>query len=134
MRANTVGMEKNLTETNTELNTQTKAEKKKEGKSPVGKPVAVIVGASSGIGLEMAVALLSKGYTVINVSRRLAKNERVKNITADITQGEELEHAFQAIGAEYKRISLLVYSAGFSMAAPVEVAKEADIRYLFSRQ
>ncbi|MBQ9081698.1 MAG: SDR family NAD(P)-dependent oxidoreductase [Clostridia bacterium] len=124
-------MEKNQTETNTEISTEVKSEKKNGAKGSACKPVAVIVGASSGIGLELATALLSKGYTVVNVSRGLAKNERVKNITADVTQGEELEHALQAIGAEYKHVSLLVYSAGFSMAAPLEVAKEADIRYLF---
>ena len=124
-------MEKNQTETNTENTTQEKSDKQKEGKTSLSKPVAVIVGASSGIGFELAGALLLKGYTVINVSRTIAKNERVKNITADVTQGEELEHALQAVGTEYKNISLLVYSAGFSMAAPVEVAKERDIRYLF---
>lgn len=124
-------MEKNQTEPNTEINTEVKSERKRENKAALSKPVAVIVGASSGIGLEVAAGLLGKGYTVVNISRGLAKNERVKNVTADITQGEELEHALQAIGAEYKNIALLVYSAGFSMAAPVEVAKEADIRYLF---
>lgn len=95
------------------------------------KPVAVVVGGSSGIGKEIALGLLGRGYTVVNVSRRLCGNERVKNVTADITQGEELERALQNIGADYKRINLLCYSAGCSMAAPIEHARESDVRYLF---
>lgn len=95
------------------------------------RPVAVIVGGSSGIGLEVSSSLVLKGYAVVNISRRVSENARVKNITADIAQGEELEHALQAVGAEYGAIALLVYSAGCSLAAPVEFARETDIRYLF---
>lgn len=126
--ANTVGMEKEETKVVTE---------EKEIKKPIRdggsslKPVAVVIGGSSGIGREIALGLVSKGYTVINVSRRLCKNDRIKNVTADITQGEELERSIQNIGADYKRINLLCYSAGCSMAAPLEHAKESDVRYLF---
>ena len=127
MQGNTVAMETN-TEINSEINAEEKSEKKRKEIKSAARPVAVIVGASSGIGAEVAVGLLSKGYTVVNISRGVSKNERVKNITGDVTQGEELEHAVQATGAEYKNIDLLVYSAGFSMAAPLEAAKEADIR------
>ena len=129
--ANTLGMEKHQTEISIETDTQVKSEQIKQITPPAEKPVAVVVGASSGIGAEVASLLIGRGYTVVNIARGLAKNERVKNITADVTQGEELEHALQAVGAEFKNVALLVYSAGFSMAAPVEAAKEADIRYLF---
>lgn len=95
------------------------------------RPVAVVVGASSGIGAEVASMLVLKGYCVVNVSRRVSENERVKNILADIAQGEELERALQTVGAEHGSISLLVYSAGCSLAAPLETAGETDIRYLF---
>lgn len=106
---------------------------KKPIREPISslKPVAVVVGGSSGIGMEIALGLAGKGYTVINVSRRACRSDRVKNVTADITQGEELERALQNIGADYKRISLLCYSAGCSMAAPLEHARETDVRYLF---
>lgn len=130
-------MEKNVTEKNTvsdakEGGKDRRGERESARENRGGpRPAAVVVGGSSGIGLEVAQALLSKGYAVVNISRSVAKNERLRNITADITQGEELEHALQAAGAEYGNISLLVYSAGFSMAAPVEFARETDIRYLF---
>lgn len=95
------------------------------------RPLAVIVGASSGIGMEIASALVQKGYAVVNISRNLCCVERVKNITADIAQGEELERAIKAAGEEGGRIAFLIYSAGTSMAAPIESSREADIRYLF---
>jgi short-subunit dehydrogenase len=117
-------------ESKEENGTKERAKREKESKT-VEKPVAVVVGASSGIGEEIALGLLTKGYTVVNVSRGLCANGRVKNITADIAQGDELERAFRTVGEEHKRLSLMVYSAGCSMAAPLEYAKEADVRYLF---
>ena len=105
--------------------------KEKEEKTSLLKPVAIVVGASSGIGEEIALGLLTRGYMVANVSRTNCKNERVKNVNADISQGEELERAIKTIGEEYKRIALLIYSAGCSMAAPLEYANESDVRYLF---
>ncbi len=122
-------MEKNQT-SNSEMLTEEKMQESSH-LSLTARPVAVIVGGSSGIGLEIGNTLLTKGYGVINISRTVAKNERMKNITADVTQGEELERAIQAVGLEYKNIAILFYSAGFSFAAPLEVAKETDIRYLF---
>ncbi len=133
--ADTVGMEKNRTEkvhAEEERDAESEKERTERGSSVrAARPVAIVVGASSGIGLEVACALTLKGYTVINVSRRVCENGRVKNITADIAQGEELEHALQEAGREHGEIALLVYSAGCSLAAPLEFAKEADIRYLF---
>ena len=92
---------------------------------------AVIVGASSGIGRETALKLSARGFRVFNVSRTQFKGERVRSITADAAQEGELSKAIHGIGEECDGIDLLVYSAGFSMAAPLEYAKSGDYRYLF---
>lgn len=92
---------------------------------------AVVVGGSSGIGRETALKLASKGYRVFNISRTPFKGERVQTITADAAQEGELQRAINKIGEEFGSIELLVYSAGFSMAAPLEYAKSGDYRYLF---
>ena len=92
---------------------------------------AVIVGASSGIGRETALRLLSRGYRVYNVSRTPFKGERVKTITADAAMEGELAEAIKKAGEEAGAIDLFVYSAGFSMAAPIEHARSGDYRYLF---
>lgn len=93
--------------------------------------VALVIGASSGIGLEVAAKLASMGYKVVNISRNGCPSERIRSISADISQGSELEDAIKTVGEDYGRIDVTVYSAGFSMAAPVEYAKEKDYRYLF---
>lgn len=105
--------------------------KEKEENISAAARVAVIVGASSGIGLEVAAKLASMGYKVINISRGGCPSERIRSISADVAQGSELEDAIKSVGESYGRIDLLIYSAGFSMAAPVEHAKEKDYRYLF---
>ena len=92
---------------------------------------AIVVGGSSGIGRETALRLLGRGYKVFNVSRTPFKGERVRTVTADAAQEGELTKAIVSIGAEAGSIDLLVYSAGFSMAAPLEHAKSGDYRYLF---
>lgn len=95
------------------------------------KRTAVIVGGSSGIGRETALKLLARGWRVFNVSRTPFKGERVRTVTADAAQEGELKKAIKAIGEECGSFELLVYSAGFSMAAPLEFAKSGDYRYLF---
>ena len=93
------------------------------------KKTAVIVGGSSGIGLETCKRLLNRGWNVVNVSRTPCKCAKVTNIQADAADGESFKNAIKKAGKN--GISLLVYSAGFSMAAPIEYAKEEDYKYLF---
>lgn len=94
------------------------------------KKTAVVVGGSSGIGFETCARLSARGWNVVNISRTPCKNARVVNLAADVTKGAELSEALREAGEKYV-ISALVYSAGFSMAAPIEFARESDIRYLF---
>ena len=94
------------------------------------KKTAIVVGASSGIGKEAALMLSARGYRVYNISRTPCKGERIKSVTADAAQEGELKKAIAEV-AEESGIDLLVYSAGFSMSAPIEHAKSGDYRYLF---
>ena len=111
-------------------NTQVQ-EKETKGREPLARRTAVVVGASSGIGRETAKKLVSKGWRVYNVSRTPYTGERVRTIPADCALEGELSHAIREIGEEAGSIELLVYSAGYSMAAPIEYAKSGDYRYLF---
>lgn len=107
-----------------------KTEKTEKTQLPA-RHTAIVVGGSSGIGMETAKKLSSKGWRVFNVSRTAYKGERVRTVTADAAQEGELSKAIRGIGEEVGSIELLVYSAGFSMAAPIEYAKSGDYRYLF---
>lgn len=102
----------------------------KTAERSVPRRTAIVVGASSGIGRETALMLASKGWHVVNVSRTALTGERVKSVTADAAQEGELTRAIRAVAEEHG-LDLLIYSAGFSMAAPVENAKSGDYRYLF---
>ncbi len=88
-----------------------------------------IVGGSSGIGYETCSLFLKAGYRVINVSRSPCSLDGVENIPCDITVREKLDEVLSAVKTE--RIDCFVYSAGFSMAAPLEYVLEGDYRYLF---
>ena len=106
-------------------------EKEKKEKNLPQRRTAVVVGGSSGIGRETALRLAARGYRVYNISRTPFKGERVQTVEADASEEGELKRAIESIAAETDGIDILVYSAGFSMAAPLEHAKSGDYRYLF---
>lgn len=99
-------------------------------KSNATRPSAVVIGGSSGIGYETCVRLVNRGWAVTNISRTPCNNAKVNNICADVVSGTD---AYDAIAAVAQRCGLtaLIYCAGFSMAAPIEHAKESDYKYLF---
>ncbi len=106
-------------------------ETQKKQKALPQRRTAVVVGGSSGIGRETALRLAARGYRVYNISRTPFKGERVQTIEADAAEEGALKHAIEGIAAETDGIDILIYSAGFSMAAPLEHARSGDYRYLF---
>lgn len=94
------------------------------------KKTAIVVGGSSGIGYETCLRLVNRGWNVVNISRTPCKNSKVVNLSADVAAGSALVDAIKQAQEKYG-ISALIYSAGFSMAAPIEYADETDYRYLF---
>lgn len=118
-------------ETSQEGASKTAAQETANEHTMSARRTAVIVGGSSGIGRETALKLLSKGYRVFNISRTPFKGERVKTFPADAAREGEIAEAVRLAGEETGAIDLVVYSAGFSMAAPIEHAKSGDYRYLF---
>lgn len=90
-----------------------------------------IVGGSSGIGEATAKKFLSNGYRVTNMSRNPCLLDGVENILCDVADGENLDKSLSEYAAKNSSLSVLVYSAGFSMAAPLEHVREEDYRYLY---
>jgi 3-oxoacyl-[acyl-carrier protein] reductase len=58
---------------------------------------AIITGASVGIGLASARALMAKGYTVYNISRRPCSVEGVNNIACDLASPDAIEQACNSV-------------------------------------
>lgn len=92
----------------------------------------LIIGASSGIGMECAKIFKAKGDRVFNISRSDCCIDGVVNINADVSKPEQIELAFDALTNATNRIDVFMYFAGYSMAAPIEKAVSHDYRYLFN--
>jgi NAD(P)-dependent dehydrogenase (short-subunit alcohol dehydrogenase family) len=86
--------------------------------SSTPKPVAIVTGASSGIGLGLTQALLGHGYGVVGTARSISKSKELKAsadlvlIDGDISQKQTAVQVAQAALDHFGRIDLLVNNAG----------------------
>ena len=94
--------------------------------------VALITGASSGIGAATATRLASAGFTVYGAARRsdrIAELPGVIPVAMDITDEGQVQAAVDRIMAEQGRLDVLVNNAGFAQYGPVEEVPLADRRH-----
>lgn len=91
----------------------------------------LIIGASSGIGMECAKIFANRGDRVFNISRSDCNIDGVTNLNADVSAVEQITLAFNALNHLTDRIDIFMYFAGYSMAAPIETVNSRDYRYLF---
>jgi len=93
--------------------------------------VALVTGASSGIGEATALALAEEGATVALVARRRDKLEslaerigsgRALVIEADVTGPDQARGAVEQTAAELGRLDTLVNNAGVMLLGPIEGA------------
>ena len=93
--------------------------------------VAVITGASSGIGRYTAIALRDMGCRVYDLSRRNIPIDNVKHIKTDITvESEVLSAAKEIIEAE-GRVDVLINCAGFGISGAVEFTSTEEAKSQF---
>jgi short-subunit dehydrogenase len=95
------------------------------------KRVVLVIGGSSGIGMYTAKRFVESGDIVVNMSRRDCEIAGVHNIQIDVADEKYMEKAWDRFIGEYDKLDIMVYSAGFSMASPIEYVDEKDYRYLF---
>jgi len=80
-------------------------------------PVAVITGASSGIGAASAVALGRRGYQIVVGARRVERLQRVAGeegvaLVLDVTEPKSVAAFVSAVAKRFGRIDVLVNNAG----------------------
>ncbi len=93
--------------------------------------VAIVTGASSGIGRYTAEALHDAGCTVYDFSRRCIPSDKFTHISTDVTSEENVISSVKTVFEKEGRIDILVNSAGFGISGAVEFTKTSDAKAQF---
>ena len=94
--------------------------------------IAVVTGASGGIGLAAATLLSRSGYRVWGLSRRGGENDgTLRHLCCDVTDEAQVQRAFQTVFEQEGRLDLLVNNAGFGISGAVEDTALSDAKKQF---
>lgn len=105
-----------------------------ESAMTTNKPVALVTGASSGIGKAAALALVEAGYDVIGTSRdasKIAPLPAVTFIDLDVSSDESVTTAVGQVIERFGRIDVLVNNAGFGSGGAAEESSVAQDQHVF---
>ena len=103
----------------------------------MARPIAVITGASSGIGAATAVALGRHGYRIVAGARRV---DRLKKVTGedglalrlDVTDEDSVKEFVGEISKKFGRVDVLVNNAGGAQGLnPVAEAKDDEWTWMW---
>jgi short-subunit dehydrogenase len=98
------------------------------------KPVALVTGASSGIGKAAALALAGAGYEVVGTSRDASKAAPLGGVTfidLDVADDESAAAAAGQVIERFGRIDVLVNNAGFGSGGAAEESSLEQDRKVF---
>ena len=110
----------------------------------MNEKVAVVTGASSGIGMLTAVELAKAGFRVVATMRNPERRSQLDEAAAaahvqdkidvrqlDVTNFESIPGFFAALESDYKRLDALVNNAGFSVVGFAEDVALDELRLQF---
>jgi NAD(P)-dependent dehydrogenase (short-subunit alcohol dehydrogenase family) len=98
------------------------------------QPVALVMGASSGIGKAASLALAQAGFEVIGTSRHTSQvtpRDGVTFLDLDVTSDESVTTAVKQVIARSGRIDVLVNNAGIGSAGAAEEFSMAQDQRVF---
>lgn len=100
------------------------------------KKVALVTGASSGIGRETALLLRDKGYIVYGAARRTEKMKDleaagVRLLAMDVTDEAAMVNGIESLLQAEGRIDVLVNNAGYGSYGALEDVPLSEARYQF---
>ncbi|PHI18243.1 hypothetical protein CEQ90_18835 [Lewinellaceae bacterium SD302] len=84
------------------------------------QPVALVTGASSGLGEALAPLLAQKGYKVYGMSRREVALPGVTSLSCDVADKVAVEAAIRELTLQSGRLDLVMHCAGIGGGGPVE--------------
>jgi short-subunit dehydrogenase len=96
------------------------------------KPVVVLTGASSGIGLATAKLFAANGWIVVGTVRGKARASALRGLQFDLQVAEmlrprDLERVVQMAWRTYGRIDALVCNAGYGLIGPLDTLEYAQM-------
>ncbi|WP_104748925.1 SDR family NAD(P)-dependent oxidoreductase [Helicobacter cetorum] len=102
----------------------------------IEKKIAVVTGASSGIGLECALLLLAQGYKVYALARHASfcsslENEFCETIDVDVSDSIRLQEVLTRIKSQESHCDVLINSAGYGLFGSLEDTPLKDARRQF---
>jgi NAD(P)-dependent dehydrogenase (short-subunit alcohol dehydrogenase family) len=97
------------------------------------KPIALVTGASTGIGRASAEALARVGFTVFGTSRRPVKDgpRQVSMLTCDVTDDASVNSLVSTVLSQTGRIDVLVNNAGIGLLGGAEESSISQVQALF---
>ena len=97
------------------------------------RPVAIVTGASAGIGKATAPALAAAGYRVFGTYRRppATRSPGIEYLACDVTNDESVKAAVGELLSKTGRIDLLVNNAGVGLFAGAEESSLEQAKSLF---
>lgn len=104
--------------------------------------VAIVTGASSGIGMETAYALARRSYVVALAARRADRLEQVADecrrlggeatvVPTDVSKREQVEALAASTFERFGRLDVMVNNAGYGIFARVDETTDEQMRTIF---
>lgn len=89
--------------------------------------VAIITGASHGIGLATAKRMAMQGWKVFNICRSKCEDADFESFQADVNDTQKVAEIFEEVFKKEGRIDAVINNAGFGIAGAIEETKPENV-------